>query len=87
MKKRQLGLPSFVMLAILLTASCTTIPDSPPRLTYGGKYLEDRSTWERYKFNKHYGIDYYTAPGTPIIAAADGTVERIMNMDNIFPEF
>ena len=87
MKKRKLWMPAFVLLAFLFATSCATVPDKPPRLTCGGKYLEDRSTGDRYKFNKHYGIDYYTAPGTPIIAAADGSVEQIFNMDNIFPEF
>lgn len=86
MKIRQLLMASFVVLAFLLTTFCATVPDKPPRITYGGKYLADRSTWPKFKFKTHYGIDYYTASGTPIIAAADGEVNRIMNMDYIFPE-
>ena len=89
MKERHLWSFAFVLSGLLLAASCATVAtvsNEPPRITHRGKFLEDRSMWPKHKAKKHYGIDYYTAPGIPIIAAADGTVAQIVNRDHIMPD-
>jgi len=77
---------AFLLLVFVLAASCATVSNEPPRITHRGEYLADRSMWPRHVGKKHYGIDYYTAAGTPILAAADGTVELIVDRDIIMPD-
>lgn len=86
MKKRYLWISALVLLIVPLVTSCATVSNEPPRITFRGKFLEDRSMWPKHRVKKHYGIDYYTAPGTPIIAAADGTVVQIVDRDIIMPD-
>lgn len=86
MDKRSFLISNLIVSLFLIFLSCSTIPDKPPRIAFDGKYAEDRSKWPQYRFKGHYAIDYYTAPGTPIIAAANGTVEMIFNMDDIMPD-
>jgi hypothetical protein len=86
MKKKHLWIFGFVLLAFLLASSCITISNKVPKITYRGKFLDDRSMWPPF-IKKHYGIDYYTAPGTPIIAASDGIVVEIVNRDITMHDF
>ncbi len=75
---------NLMMLIFVFISFCTPRYEMKPRITYSGGFLEDRP-WHPIK--KHYGVDYYTPPGIPIIAAADGIVERIFDMDRIMYDY
>jgi murein DD-endopeptidase MepM/ murein hydrolase activator NlpD len=60
-----------LVLIVLLSLSCTAIKEDRPPISnpYGGR--------APYGTGEHAGIDYDIRRGTPIIASADGVVERV----------
>ncbi len=79
--RRSLGRASALLL-VLAATGCATRPSPADSSLPAGSALRPLiisgfGDWRGSRASQHYGIDIRVRPGTPVLAAADGTVIRI----------